>query len=68
MKVQHIMEMTMSSHILKLELVQAKPFDLLLVLGSDFQITVFALLPTKPKKTGILGSTFPIVDFKCIPS
>ena len=36
LKIHHIMEMTMSSHILKLELVKADPYDLLLVLGSDF--------------------------------
>lgn len=65
-KVKHIMEMTMSSHILKLELVKAEPFDMLLILGSDFQITVFALLPKKPKKVAILGSKYPIVDFKVV--
>lgn len=35
-KIKHIMEMTMSSHILKLELVKCDPFDMLLILGSDF--------------------------------
>ena len=66
LKIKHIMEMTLSSHILKLELVKANPYDMLLILGSDFQITVFALMPKKPKKVAILGSKYPIVDFNVI--
>lgn len=35
-RIKHIMEMTMTSHILKLELIKAEPYDMLLILGSDF--------------------------------